>query len=127
MNQDTFINRIITEVHNSSVDDICESLLERPPGRSPDRASVALHEWYLNLNENDREKILQIIRQSVHSSIFGFLAVLDGARVIEDGDKKGEFELIYKNIDGKHNLSSSKDLHNIYQAEIYDVAFKSNT
>lgn len=56
-----------------------------------------------------------IIARSVDSGIFGFLCVLDGVRVIEDDETKGDFQLNY--IKGSKSLLNAADspmLHDLY-------------
>jgi hypothetical protein len=123
MNAELFIKSIIEVVHKPSVSDITSDLLEAPAGRKPPEILVELHSWYTSLDVKSQAMISLIIEQSVHSSIFGVLATLDGSRGIEDGVKEGEFEITYKNVDGSFNLNKSMDLHDEYQSQIYDRVF----
>jgi len=123
MNQQIFIEAIVSEVHKDSVDGVVSDLANGPPGRGPSKRSQELHEWYSKLEGEEKEYIQQVIEHAVHSSIFGLLAVLDGVRGIEDGVKEGSFELKYKNNDGEFVLSDESDLHDEYQYQIYKQVF----
>ena len=53
------------------------SELERGPrGRAPD--PVALHRWYVGLDDHDRAMVLEIVRQAARFSVFNCLTFLDG-------------------------------------------------
>jgi hypothetical protein len=123
LNTELFIKSIIEVVHKSSISDVNSVLNKKPPGRGRQEKALELHNWYLNLDEKSKVNIADVIEQSVHASIFGFLATLDGSRGIEDGDKEGEFKLTYKNTDGTFDLSKAMDLHDEYQAQIYNKVF----
>lgn len=123
MDENKFIEVIISEVHDSSVEDVVESLRHPPSGRKPNKNLIALYKWFSGLSESDKNMIKKVIEHSVHSSLFGFFAVLDGAREIEDGAKQGEFNLTYKNTDGEFLLSENNELHDEYQHQIYEKVF----
>jgi hypothetical protein len=73
-----------------------EAILERPPGRRPKPELVDASNWYRSLSEHDRRVMRQVMIMTAYQTVFGVLAVLDGARVIEDDPQKGEFRIIYK-------------------------------
>ncbi|MBF5041328.1 hypothetical protein FGE12_02945 [Aggregicoccus sp. 17bor-14] len=75
------------------------SLLERPPGRRPAPKLVAASAWYNGLSEQDREQVRGVAAMASHAAVFGFLAVLDGVRVIEDGPDKGTLTLTLRKGD----------------------------
>ena len=59
-----------------------------------------------------------VIEHAVDSAVFGFFCVLDGVRVIEDDEVKGDFELRY--IKGSTEALSGpalRMLHEIYNAQ----------
>lgn len=71
------------------------SVLQRPPGKRPSQEVLKRSKWYNSL-EDDQKKILSsIIMDVADRAVFGFLCVLDGARVIESSSQKGRLELYY--------------------------------
>ncbi|MEG3754017.1 hypothetical protein [Psychromonas arctica] len=123
MDESKFIEAVISEVHDSSVDSVFESLGEPPPGRARSKAEMELFAWFINLNESDKKMIKRVIQHSVHSSLFGMFVVLDGNRGLEDGIMEGEFHLTYKNTKGEYLLSKESDLHSEYQYQVYEKVF----
>ena len=66
-------------VHDSAVQGVC-STWESPPGRRPARRLSELSRLYHTLSPADRQRLSEVVQYAVHSSIFGFLCVLDGVR-----------------------------------------------
>jgi hypothetical protein len=93
---------------DGSVHAIVANLL-RPPGRKPDRQVVELSEWYLALDENDREMVRRILAEVAHAAVFEVFAVLDGAARIDRDETPCEFELWYSGQHGRTKLNG--DLH----------------
>jgi hypothetical protein len=75
---DVFLQFLIARARDGSIDGIRENLFEGPRGRKPSAVSVARHEWFRTLSVKDQSRVMDIIRESVDSAIFGVLAVLDG-------------------------------------------------
>lgn len=69
--------------------------LESPPGRKPREQDVKLSEWYGNLSESDRVQADAAMKEAAELAVFGFLCVLDGVSVIENGPDKGDLKLHY--------------------------------
>ena len=111
-----FIEVIKLVVEKSSINSVVENL-KKPPGRSPSVHLLELSQWYNNLSESDRSFVYKVISESVSTSIFGFLCVLDGVRAIENG-KKGELKLYYEKDDLKILLNdfNSEFLHDIFNS-----------
>jgi hypothetical protein len=95
MNSQKFVEAIQEAVISSTIT-VMRQILEKPPGRSPDKNLVALSEWYKSLGDQDKNKLLAIISKSVNSTVFGFFCVLDGERVIENGRNKGDLKLYFE-------------------------------
>src|SRR5688572_12326097 len=117
MDSAEFIQAIKRYVRNAAVEDTITNL-KRPPGR---RVLPPIRErsiWYNQLSAADAEHVNSVISTAVHGALFGVLAVLDGARAVEDGDNKGHFELSYV---GKQKvlLNDPKciGLHDLFNAE----------
>lgn len=102
MNKHEFVDVIRFNAVDSTIDGL-KSILASPPGRSPHKDLVEESNWYNGLNEVDRAMVERIIRRSIESSAFSFLALLDGVSTIEAGPNKGVLKLIYEK-DGKQIL-----------------------
>ena len=61
--------------------------------------------------------LAETLKDAAEAAIFGFFCVLDGARFIEDGPEKGDFELYYVKGDDRVLLNPpGDDLHDIFQS-----------
>jgi len=72
-----------------------EKNLLSPPGRSS-LALKQLSTWYKELSAIDQSMVAKCMQRAAHSAVFGFFAVLDGVRVIEDTEEKGDLVLEYR-------------------------------
>jgi len=125
MNKDEFIAAIKVAVHDSTINGMKTNLVS-PPGRKPHEKAKEASLWFNSLPKEDRHQVEEIIKQTVHASVFGFLCVLDGVRAIESTPEKGILELIF-NKDGNNTLindESGEMLHDIYQAQVFEEIFK---
>lgn len=117
MNVTEFVNAIRMAVENTAVNGQLKSY-RAPPGRKPSEDLVELSNWYKSLTKADQEMLGKAMRDAVGASIFGFLCVLDGVRVIENSLERGELELWYVK-DGNRTLindPSENLLHDEYNA-----------
>jgi hypothetical protein len=91
------------------------TILERPPGRKPKQELIEASVWYHSLSEHDRTMLLRVLRMTAHQTVFGFLSVLDGARVVEDEPQKGDFRLMFQKGAQEYTLTGSTEtpLHEI--------------
>jgi hypothetical protein len=128
MNQDEFVAAIKLAVHDSAISNTKESLLS-PPGRSPNPKDLKRSNWYKSISETDQMQVDEVIRQAVHSALFGFFCVLDGVRAVESDSDKGSLELRYKKGDYSELLNDHQknDLHDIYQALVHDETSAGDT
>ncbi len=94
MNAEEFVSAIQSEVQEPTAQGLIE-LLEQPPGRKPAADLMALSQWYNALSHDDQQRLREVVDMTSRDAIFGFLAVLDGVRVIEDGPDRGVLELRY--------------------------------
>ena len=108
MNSTEFIDSIKSVVVETAVDSIKSNLI-KPPGKKPSEKLQEMSEWYNNIGDNDKAILLQIIRESVETSIFGFLCVLDGVRIIEDSDEKGKLLLYYEKNGNRQLLNDPNE------------------
>ena len=109
-----FISVIRKVVRDAAISDTIH-VLEDPPGRRPSRERAGRAQWYRSLEPYHKERISEIIADAVDRAIFGFLCVIDGVRVVENGPVKGDFELRY--VKGGSTLLNAPDderLHDLY-------------
>jgi hypothetical protein len=113
MKKEEFINAIKQVVIEDSINSM-ESILVKPPGRSPQKKAIMLSEWFNRLDNQNIEFIKQVIRESIETGIFGFLCVLDGVRAIEN-EEKGNLLLYYKKNDTEVLLNDPNEdyLHDL--------------
>jgi len=93
--------------------------LERPPGRRPAKELVEASHWYGALTAADRAMVTRVLQMAAHQAVFGVLAVLDGARIIENDPQKGEFRLTLKKDGREWTLvdANTMPLHDILGRE----------
>jgi hypothetical protein len=118
MDSGQFVRALKIAVEKSSVKGIKE-LLMKPPGRKPHAELLRRSEWFNNLSEEDKNMVMEIAGESVKSSVFGFLCVLDGVRAIEDEEDKGDLKLYFEK-GGNRVLINDPDqefLHDLYKSE----------
>jgi hypothetical protein len=94
MNATRFVDAIQAEVRDAAARDVI-SLIERPPGRRPSPDLTSLSQWFNALSESDRRHVKSVALLASNLATFGFLAVLDGARIIEEPSDRGALELRY--------------------------------
>ncbi|MDR0673423.1 MAG: hypothetical protein LBF93_07155 [Zoogloeaceae bacterium] len=92
MTPNEFVSRLKTECRDAAVED-CIALYKSPPGRKPDQSLVEISKWFNALSEQDRGMLLKVMSDVADSTLFGVLAVLDGARTIEEQGEKSVFHL----------------------------------
>ena len=81
------------------------SAIESPPGRRPRQELILENAWYRELSEQDREHLRRVATMVAHQTLFGLLAVLDGARVVENTAEKGVFKLSFRQGDHEWELN----------------------
>ena len=115
MTPSDFIDAIRRVVFESAISGTL-SLIKKPPGRSPPVNLSALSKWFSGLSENDKKMVQNAITIAAHQATFGMLAVLDGARQIEDSQEKGTLELHYLNDNQQIYLNTpdSEPLHELF-------------
>jgi len=92
MNTHEFVEAIRLVVRDASVGGAIATLMQ-PSGRRPDADTVRLSEWYRGLPPSDQACVREVAFLVSDQTTFGFLAVLDGVRAIENGPIKGRLEL----------------------------------
>lgn len=114
MTKEEFVEAIRSEVLRPATD---LSQLEQPAGRRPARRLVELSTWYRGLSERDRAMVQRVARYAAHGATFGFLAVLDGVRVIAPG---AQLRLLSVQDGEEHLLNSDEGemLHDLLNSEL---------
>lgn len=95
MNTQEFVEAIRKSVDEGSVEAL-KSVLTKPPGRSPKQEWKELSKWYNEGDDDQKSKIISLIKEAVSMSVFSFLCVLDGIRAIENSFDKGQLFLYYE-------------------------------
>jgi hypothetical protein len=95
MTPEEFVNALREVALERAVDSTLASI-ESPPGRHPRRELVEANIWYRSLAEEDRTRLRAVASMVAHQAVFGVLAVLDGARVVENTPDKGTFKLAFQ-------------------------------
>lgn len=116
MNNELFIELIKMHVRDAAIEDVI-SKLNKPPGRKPRERHVTQSQWFNQLSTDDKNSVKEVVQEAVDEAIFGFLAVLDGVRAVEDSSEhKGEFILMYglEGVNERLNDPDKEYLHDIY-------------
>jgi len=115
MNQEEFIRAIKIAVAENGQEAI-KSILIQPTGRRPHPKDIALSNWYISLNNADKEMVLDVVRRTTDMVVFGFLCVLDGVKAIEDGKNKGKLSLYYNKGETNVHLNGREEdfLHDLW-------------
>lgn len=95
MTTEEFVTAVSTQAMEAAVRVTIETLT-KPVGRRPDAESLNVSDWYGRLDATDRAYVETVARKAAFSAIFGFFAILDGARPVEGAGEKGNFELVYE-------------------------------
>lgn len=111
MNSQDFVAAIEAHVRDAAIDGTIRNM-QSPPGRKIPPSMQMRSDWYNNLSGKDAAYVREVISSAVHASLFGLLAVLDGARTIDQ--ENGRFELYYVAPNDRQLLNpSSIDLHDL--------------
>ncbi|MGE0333539.1 MAG: hypothetical protein AB7P37_22910 [Ramlibacter sp.] len=93
---------------------VCVANFTSPSGRMPAQSQVELSRWFNALTNSDREMLIRAMAEVADATLFGVLAVLDGARVIEGQGEKSVFHLCARK-DGVESVlcPGPHDLHDL--------------
>jgi hypothetical protein len=115
MTAEEFVEVIKLQTSDAAVRSTLASLKE-PPGRVPKNRQLGLSRWFKGLSEADQRMVGEALREAAEAAVFGFFAVLDGARVFEYEEEKGDLELFH--VRGAErtllNPKTGPELHDIY-------------
>lgn len=73
----TFIGIVLKQAVEGTVDGMKTLLMEGPPGRVKDQRYLSLQKRFSCLNEDEKEFVLAVARESAVRSVFNLLVVLD--------------------------------------------------
>jgi hypothetical protein len=114
MTPEKFVDGIKIAVRDSAIATTLK-VLDTPIGRVPDAEDIEMSKWFHGLSVEQKKQLPKILKLAVDSCVFGFLNVIDGSRVIEEGSSKGDFELYY--VNGDTGVLINQDmLHDIFNA-----------
>jgi hypothetical protein len=106
MEKEEFVKNLKLVTSDSIISDIQYVLDKMPLENFPEFKEIS--EWQSKLAPEEKALLFTLIQKVSEKTVFGVLAVIDGVRVIEDTEEKGEFELYYvKN--GKKTLINTPD------------------
>lgn len=117
MDQETFVKNIHASLKDQGTKSLLR-LLAAPPGRNPRKKLRELSEWYNSSSNDEKEKIRQLIEETIDFTIFGFFCILDQVRFLENEEEKTQFSL--SAIKDGHSIilndPSKEELHNVYNS-----------
>lgn len=118
MTPEEFVDALREVVLKRAVDSTL-STVEKPPGRRPRRELVETSAWFQGLSDQDRARLRDVASMVAHQAVFGVLAVLDGARVVESTPDKGTFKLAFQKGEKKWDLNppDGVPLHDLLNQE----------
>lgn len=87
--------------------------LIKPPGRNPSKRDIKMSEFYNSLNEDQKNTVMEIVKDSVDAGIWSFLTLLDNVGFIDDAENPPEFEL-YAIKDGECTLINDPDQEELH-------------
>lgn len=93
MTPEEFVQAIRSEVLLSAVKSTISNMAKPPP--RGDRSLLEASAWFQGLTDEQRAHLRYAVTLAAHHAVFGFLAVLDGARAVESSREKGTFRLTF--------------------------------
>jgi hypothetical protein len=115
--REAFATAVKEQVFSSAVAN-AELLLRDPPGRAPAPALVALSDWFLNLDENERHKVLDVARMSADLAAFGMMCVIDGSRPALTDVDHIRLEAVGRAGERQEFFDGNYSLHEDYRAVV---------
>lgn len=115
MDSEYFVEVIKLVVRDAAVKGTIANLT-RPSGRKPTQELVDISKWFNAMDDEGKNNIEKIVKYAADESVFGFLAVLDGVRQIENTYSKGELELFFVKDGKRFQLSPTAGdfLHDLF-------------
>lgn len=120
MTREHFVEAIKTEALDTAVRDTLLDL-QNSPGRKSVAPLADVQQWYRSLDSGSQKFVEQVARMAADSATFGVMAILDGVRAIEAGDK-GDLILEYRKGATRLLLNDpSEELLHDGLARLFDV------
>ncbi len=94
-----FLRLLVAEAYDGAVDGTALMLEKGPPGRKPSQDLMTLHQWFHDLNDEDREHVLAIVRHVSEAALFHCLVLLDGLAGYAVEGKISDFALYLQTYD----------------------------
>jgi hypothetical protein len=114
LNSEQFVEALKRHVRDAAIADTI-AMLKDPPGRRVQSRQRKQSDWYNGLSAEGADHVNGAIAEAAHAALFGILAVIDGARKIDN--EGGRFELIYvENQPVVLNDRDSIGLHDLLNA-----------
>lgn len=115
MKNKEFIDLIKYVVRDAAIENTLGNLKQASKSSSDFEKSRT--KWFSELSMLEKKHIESIVKDAVDESLFGLLCVIDGVRVIEDDEVKGELILTYEKSGISFVLNDPSDiyLHDLYQ------------
>ena len=105
MDQTTFVDLLRAVVLDGLSNDLARNWKE-PPGRLRSDERSRRSQWVSQMSDDDRELLEAFGSEAARAALFGVLAVLDGARKVED-QSEGHLELRHVQAGEAQLLASS--------------------
>jgi hypothetical protein len=74
---DEFLKRLISYSYDGTIRSIIQLLKDGPVGRKKNQDEIALHQWYIDLDEHSKSNLLRVLEKALELSIFSYLVLLD--------------------------------------------------
>ncbi len=120
MNAEQFIEVLKLQTSDAAVRSLANNLSLDYEGK--DARIAKMSERFKKLPEDVRGLVLEVAKEAAELAVFGCLAVIDGERVVEYTESKGEFELYFVK-DGLRvllNSDGSPELHHLYVSATHE-------
>lgn len=113
-----FVSAIKEVVVDNSFFDVIKNLSRKHTSATSHKLKY-ISEWYNELDDEGKVCVEQIIKESIHTSIFGIFCVLDGVRSIENSHDKGHLELYFVKDTERTRVNDFDGdfLHDIFNGE----------
>ncbi|MGC4053824.1 MAG: hypothetical protein QM757_32210 [Paludibaculum sp.] len=118
MNKEEFV-QLMFKIGAGTIDSVVEKL-EKPTGRQPYESAVRRSKWYVDLNDENKAMIREVIRVSVQVTMMSVLCEFDGVGEVAGDPEDGILEIRYKES-GREILITDpeqEELHGLYRSMI---------
>jgi hypothetical protein len=114
MDDQEFLNMVKVYVQEQTVDNLIQTFTA-PPGRRPREMLTKVSEWRDHLTVDEQKLFNEVVEESVRATLFSLFAVVDGARVVDNGIAK--FIIATQSFQGQRvpiNDTEDTDLHGYF-------------